>query len=40
MPILQVHGSQSIEILKPLPAVSGPGWKIKKRIVAVSENSA
>lgn len=35
----QVHGSQSIEILKPLPAVSGDGWKLKKRIVAVSENS-
>ncbi|KAL7284837.1 hypothetical protein ACG7TL_002150 [Trametes sanguinea] len=35
-----VHGSQSIEILKPLPAVSGPGWKIKKRIVAVSENKS
>ena len=36
---LQVHGSQSIEILKPFPAVSGPGWKIKKRVVGVSENS-
>ena len=35
----QVHGSQSIEILKPLPAVSGDGWKIKKRLVGISENS-
>ncbi|KAI0943066.1 hypothetical protein AcV7_002310 [Taiwanofungus camphoratus] len=33
-----VHGTQTIEILKPLPPVSGPGWKLKKRIVAVSEN--
>lgn len=36
---LQVHGTQSIEILKPIPEVSGPGWKLKKRIVGVSENS-
>ncbi|KAH9924966.1 peroxisomal dehydratase [Epithele typhae] len=35
-----VHGSQSIEILKPLPAVSGEGWKVKKRLVAVSENKS
>ncbi|OBZ76204.1 putative enoyl-CoA hydratase 2, partial [Grifola frondosa] len=35
-----VHGSQSIEVLKPLPAVSGPGWKLKKRIVSVSENKS
>ncbi|EIW52075.1 peroxisomal dehydratase [Trametes versicolor FP-101664 SS1] len=35
-----VHGSQSIEILKPFPAVSGDGWKLKKRIVAVSENKS
>ncbi|KAI0771277.1 peroxisomal dehydratase [Trametes elegans] len=35
-----VHGSQSIEILKPLPAVGGPGWKVKKRIVGVSENKS
>ncbi|KAF9804681.1 hypothetical protein IEO21_09284 [Rhodonia placenta] len=33
-----VHGFQSIEILRPLPAVSGPGWKLKKRIVGVNEN--
>ena len=36
----QVHGTQSIEILKPIPEVSGPGWKLKKRIVGVSENRA
>ena len=34
-----MHGSQSIEILKPLPAVSGDGWRIKKRLVGISENS-
>ncbi|KLO18657.1 peroxisomal dehydratase [Schizopora paradoxa] len=28
-----VHGSQSIEILKPLPTVSGAGWKMRRRIV-------
>ncbi|TFY57358.1 hypothetical protein EVJ58_g7072 [Rhodofomes roseus] len=33
-----VHASQSIEILKPLPAVSGPGWKLKKRNTGVTEN--
>ncbi|GJE93154.1 peroxisomal dehydratase [Phanerochaete sordida] len=35
-----VHGTQSIEILKPIPEVSGPGWKLKKRIVGVSENKS
>lgn len=35
-----VHGAQSIEILKPLPPVSGPGWHIQKRLVAVSENKS
>lgn len=35
-----VHGSQSIEILKPLPKESGAGWKITSRIVGVHENSA
>ncbi len=34
-----VHASQSIEILKPLPLVSGPGWKIKKRLASIRENS-
>ena len=37
---IQVHGAQSIEILKPIPEVSGLGWKLKKRIVGVNENSA
>ena len=36
---MQVHGSQFVDIIRPLPAVSGPGWKIKKRIIAISENS-
>lgn len=34
-----VHASQTIEVLKPLPLVSGPGWRIKKRLAAVRENS-
>ncbi|EPQ50563.1 multifunctional beta-oxidation protein, partial [Gloeophyllum trabeum ATCC 11539] len=34
-----VHGSQFIEILKPLPPVSGAGWKLKQRICGVHENS-
>ncbi|CCM01379.1 uncharacterized protein FIBRA_03429 [Fibroporia radiculosa] len=35
-----VHGYQTIEILKPLPAVSGPGWKLQRRIVGISENKS
>jgi peroxisomal enoyl-CoA hydratase 2 len=35
-----VHASQTIEVLKPLPLVSGPGWKLKKRLAAIRENSA
>jgi len=35
-----VHASQSIEILKPLPLVSGPGWKLNKRLAAVRENKS
>ncbi|EJD01869.1 peroxisomal dehydratase [Fomitiporia mediterranea MF3/22] len=35
-----VHGSQSLEILKPLPLVSGSGWKVKSRIVGVHENKS
>ncbi|KAL6302250.1 peroxisomal dehydratase [Sparassis latifolia] len=35
-----VHASQSIEVLKPLPSVSGSGWKIQRRIVSVSENKS
>ncbi len=34
-----INGSQSIEILKPLPLVSGPGWLLKKRLISVRENS-
>jgi len=39
-PNRSVHGTQLIEIVKPIPAVSGPGWKLKKRIVGVSENKS
>ncbi|KAJ4495698.1 HotDog domain-containing protein [Lentinula edodes] len=35
-----VHGSQSIEILKPLPLTSGPGWKWKTKYTGVSENKS
>ncbi|KAI0260060.1 peroxisomal dehydratase [Gloeopeniophorella convolvens] len=35
-----VHASQTIEIFKPLPLVSGPGWKLKKRIAAIRENKS
>ncbi|KAI0258605.1 peroxisomal dehydratase [Gloeopeniophorella convolvens] len=35
-----VHASQTIEILKPLPLVSGPGWKLKKRLAAIRENKS
>jgi len=35
-----VHGSQSIEILKPLPKEGGAGWKLKARIVGVHENKS
>jgi peroxisomal enoyl-CoA hydratase 2 len=35
-----VHASQTIEILKQLPPVSGPGWKLKKRLASIRENSA
>ncbi|KAE9404589.1 peroxisomal dehydratase [Gymnopus androsaceus JB14] len=35
-----VHGSQSIEILKPLPLTSGPGWKWKSRYTGISENKS
>ncbi|KAG6832194.1 hypothetical protein H0H87_002304 [Tephrocybe sp. NHM501043] len=36
---LQVHATQSIEILKELPLVSGPGWKYTTRYTGVVENS-
>ncbi|KAE8222959.1 hypothetical protein CF319_g3924 [Tilletia indica] len=32
-----VHGEQTLQILKPIPAVSGKGWKLKKRISAVHD---
>jgi len=35
-----VHGSQQVQILRPIPAVSGPGWKLKKKIVGVHENKS
>jgi acyl dehydratase len=35
-----VHASQSIEVLKPIPLVSGPGWKLKKRLAAIRENKS
>ncbi|TFL03097.1 peroxisomal dehydratase [Pterulicium gracile] len=35
-----VHGSQSIEILKDLPLVSGEGWKLKTRCTGISENKS
>ncbi|KAF5373790.1 hypothetical protein D9758_000685 [Tetrapyrgos nigripes] len=35
-----VHGSQSIQILKTLPLVSGPGWKWKTRYTGVAENKS
>ncbi|KAF8507781.1 peroxisomal dehydratase [Gautieria morchelliformis] len=33
-----VHGSQFIEIIKPLPLVSGSGWTLQKRLVGIHEN--
>jgi len=35
-----VHASQTIEVLKPLPLVSGPGWKLKMRLASIRENSS
>ncbi|KAI5475498.1 peroxisomal dehydratase [Pseudohyphozyma bogoriensis] len=32
-----VHAEQSIEILKPIPAVSGEGWKINKKLVGLKD---
>lgn len=34
-----VHATQSVEILKPLPLVSGEGWTWKSRYTGVVENS-
>jgi len=33
-----LHATESIEILKPLPLVSGPGWLLKKRWISIREN--
>ena len=38
--LFQVHGSQSIELIRPIPKASGKGWKLEKRVVGVHENSA
>ena len=35
-----VHGEQSIEIHRPIPVVSGEGWKLKKRISAVHDKGS
>ncbi|KAI0030563.1 peroxisomal dehydratase [Vararia minispora EC-137] len=35
-----VHGSQSVEILKPLPVESGPGWVLKQRLTSLQENKS
>lgn len=35
-----VHGEQSIELLHELPIVSGEGWKVKKRIVAIHDKGS
>ncbi|KAF7762145.1 hypothetical protein Agabi119p4_8738 [Agaricus bisporus var. burnettii] len=35
-----VHGSQSIEIIKDIPLVSGPGWSWKSKYTGVSENKS
>ncbi|KAF9460421.1 peroxisomal dehydratase [Collybia nuda] len=35
-----VHATQSIEILKDLPHVSGPGWKFTTRYTGVVENKS
>eukprot|EP00919_Chromeraceae_sp_WS-2016_P043823 GHVR01104586.1.p1 GENE.GHVR01104586.1~~GHVR01104586.1.p1 ORF type:complete len:313 (+),score=32.55 GHVR01104586.1:32-970(+) len=35
-----VHGSQTIEILKEIPAVSGKGWKMKGKLSGIHENKS
>ncbi|KAG9226679.1 hypothetical protein CCMSSC00406_0006096 [Pleurotus cornucopiae] len=39
-PNRMVHATQHIEILKPLPLVSGPGWKLKGRYTGITENKS
>ncbi|KZT50303.1 peroxisomal dehydratase [Calocera cornea HHB12733] len=35
-----VHGSMSIELLRPLPLETGPGWSMKRRVSGVHENKS
>ena len=35
-----VHASQTIANLMPLPLTSWPGWRLKKLLTSISENSA
>jgi len=35
-----VHGSMSIELIRPIPKASGKGWKLEKRVVGVHENKS
>ncbi|KZO99228.1 peroxisomal dehydratase [Calocera viscosa TUFC12733] len=35
-----VHGSMSIEILRPLPLETGKGWRMKRRVSGVHENKS
>ncbi|PBK63755.1 peroxisomal dehydratase [Armillaria solidipes] len=37
-PNKMLHGSQSVEVSKKLPLVSGPGWKWTSRYTGISEN--
>ncbi|KAJ7914427.1 peroxisomal dehydratase [Mycena leptocephala] len=39
-PNKMVHGTQSIEVLKDLPFVSGPGWTLTSRYTGVVENKS
>ncbi|THH17250.1 hypothetical protein EW146_g3528 [Bondarzewia mesenterica] len=35
-----VHATQTVEVLKPLPLISGSGWKLKKRLTSIHENKS
>lgn len=35
-----VHATMSTEILRPIPADSGEGWKLKNRIIGIHENKS
>ncbi|KAF8323935.1 hypothetical protein DL93DRAFT_2162040 [Clavulina sp. PMI_390] len=35
-----VHGSQSVEVFRPIPRASGDGWQLKRRIVGINENKS